>query len=75
MQDGAFLVELWGIVRFIEEVAHFLWAILQIEPLGHLPRRIEPHPTDPCLTRETCLRCRVVLDRDRVTGAEREVPR
>ena len=43
--------------------------------LGHLPRRIEPHPTDPCLTRETCLRCRVVLDRDRVTGAEREVPR
>lgn len=41
--------------------------------LGHLPRHINPHPTDPHKTLETCLRCWVQIERTRSLGLEIEV--
>jgi hypothetical protein len=41
--------------------------------LGHLPRIIYDHPTNPAMTRERCLRCGARVDRSRETGVEREV--
>lgn len=43
--------------------------------LGHLPRRIEAHPTEPNKTLETCLRCWTRIERSRSLGMEIELPR
>lgn len=36
----------------------------------HLPRQIFPHPTNPDLTLERCLRCGAVLERSKSLGVE-----
>lgn len=36
----------------------------------HLPRQINPHPTNPELTLERCLRCGAVLERSKSLGVE-----